>query len=260
LDIEFLDSEAALSPLDQRLGDLIGAIGSPTFEGTMLDFATQEMNCSHLTAFASCDRRPPRVLMAIDRGKNLARRTATKYIRDYWEFDPANKILQDEPRFGSGATIRLRYEEIENTSYRRDCYRLVHLVDRFSIVKAQGNDLVRLNFYRDNTRGRFSDDELKPLSRLANLLFQIVVKHDQLRPSLSEEDRYELYFSRLSAFSHYLSFREIQVCVEIVMGRSSEAIAAKLGLSINTILTHRKRAYSKLSISSQNELSRIVLQ
>jgi DNA-binding CsgD family transcriptional regulator len=49
------------------------------------------------------------------------------------------------------------------------------------------------------------------------------------------------------------------VCAEIVRGLSSGAIASSLGLSINTILTHRRRAYAKLRISSQNELSHILL-
>lgn len=260
MQIEFLDSDAEVTPLHRGLGDLISAIGSPTFEGSMLDFAAQEIDCTHLTAFARCLQRPPRILMAIDSGDaHVARRIAAKYIREYWEFDPANKVAGREPRVGSGATIRVRYEDIENASYRRDCYNFVRLVDRFSIVKSLGNDLVRLNFYRDSTRGRFTDTELKPLSKLAGMLVQIVLKHDQLRPSVSDDDRRDIYFSRLNSFSPSLSAREAQVCVEIVLGRSSEAIAAKMGLSINTILTHRKHAYAKLRISSQNELSRIVL-
>jgi len=32
-----------------------------------------------------------------------------------------------------------------------------------------------------------------------------------------------------------------------------------LGLSINTVLTYRKRAYSRLGISTQNELVRLLI-
>src|SRR5882757_8976574 len=78
LQIEFLDSDAGMAPLHRGLGDLIGAIGSPTFEGSMLDFAAQEIHCTHLTAFARCLQRPPRILMAIDRrDAHVARRIAT---------------------------------------------------------------------------------------------------------------------------------------------------------------------------------------
>ena len=37
-----------------------------------------------------------------------------------------------------------------------------------------------------------------------------------------------------------------------------EAIASKLGIRLNTILTYRKRAYARLNISSQLELLRLV--
>jgi DNA-binding CsgD family transcriptional regulator len=43
------------------------------------------------------------------------------------------------------------------------------------------------------------------------------------------------------------------------MGLRSDAIAHKLGLSINTILSHRRRAYAKLAISSQTELFHMLL-
>jgi DNA-binding CsgD family transcriptional regulator len=43
-------------------------------------------------------------------------------------------------------------------------------------------------------------------------------------------------------------------------GLTSERIALKLGVSLNTVLTYRKRAYFRLRISSQNDLLRLMLQ
>jgi DNA-binding CsgD family transcriptional regulator len=56
-----------------------------------------------------------------------------------------------------------------------------------------------------------------------------------------------------------LTGREKEVCLRILSGYSSEAISADLGVSIHSTLTYRRRAYDKLSISSQNELFAIVL-
>lgn len=262
MDIKFLDPNADLGGVDRRIGSLIAAIGTHAFEDTLLDLASaHEIQCSHITAFAQDNRGPPRVLLAADGNEpDLARQIALKYIGQYWQFDPANTLIQTERRAGAGATMHLRYEEIENASYRRDCYRLANLVDRFSIIKQHGPSLFRINFYRDNARGYFAESEIKQISALAFLLVQIIGKHEQYRPSQSDEERLDRYCSRLNTFSNALSTREMQVCAEIVLGRSSDAIARKLGLSINTVLTHRKRAYSKLQISSQNELSKIVLQ
>ncbi|MFL9894820.1 helix-turn-helix transcriptional regulator [Paraburkholderia strydomiana] len=51
-----------------------------------------------------------------------------------------------------------------------------------------------------------------------------------------------------------LTARERTVCLGILTGYTSEAIALNLGISINSVLTYRKRIYEKLRITSQNEL------
>ena len=57
-----------------------------------------------------------------------------------------------------------------------------------------------------------------------------------------------------------LTPRERDVCQRIVMGFNSEAIACELGVSLNTVLTYRRRAYERLGISAQNELFAIVMK
>ena len=57
-----------------------------------------------------------------------------------------------------------------------------------------------------------------------------------------------------------LTGREKDVCLRILSGFSSEAIAAELGISLHSALTYRKRAYVKLGISAQNELFAMVLR
>ena len=64
---------------------------------------------------------------------------------------------------------------------------------------------------------------------------------------------------RLRLVAGSLPRRELQVCTLIASGTSSEGIALELGVSLNTVLTYRKRAYVRLGISSQNELLRLLL-
>ena len=56
-----------------------------------------------------------------------------------------------------------------------------------------------------------------------------------------------------------LSLREAQICARIVSGYSNEAIGLVLGLSFHSVRTYRRRAYTKLGITSQNELFSLVL-
>ena len=51
-----------------------------------------------------------------------------------------------------------------------------------------------------------------------------------------------------------LTRREAEVCAAIVIGCTTRAIGYRLGITANTVATHRKRAYAKLGISCQNEL------
>jgi DNA-binding CsgD family transcriptional regulator len=56
-----------------------------------------------------------------------------------------------------------------------------------------------------------------------------------------------------------LTGRERQVCLEIVTGASTERVARRLGIGVNSVLTYRKRIYAKLGISSLAQLLLAVL-
>ena len=51
-----------------------------------------------------------------------------------------------------------------------------------------------------------------------------------------------------------LTPREAEVCASIVLGWTVRGASSRLQISMHTVATHRKRAYSKLGIGSQNEL------
>jgi DNA-binding CsgD family transcriptional regulator len=53
---------------------------------------------------------------------------------------------------------------------------------------------------------------------------------------------------------HGLTPREAEVCASIVLGSRISGTSRRLNISTHTVATHRKRAYSKLGIGSQNEL------
>ncbi|MEM7283725.1 MAG: helix-turn-helix transcriptional regulator, partial [Pseudomonadota bacterium] len=64
---------------------------------------------------------------------------------------------------------------------------------------------------------------------------------------------------RLAMINDGLTDRERQVCARIVLGMTSDGIAADLGVGSQTVLTYRKRAYARLDISSQNALFALCL-
>jgi DNA-binding CsgD family transcriptional regulator len=253
-----ISCEASLH--DRRIGGLVDTVGTAQFDQAMLGIVNDEIGCSHLTAFSHIPGEEPRMLLAIDRDEPaIAGRIADRYLTDYWEIDPIHAILRAEPRVGNGAIVRMRCDEIDDPDYRRICYGNVRLVERVSFVNAWGKGLVRLNFYCRHRSGHFAEHHLSALTANARLLTHILLKHDQMRPSRIEETQIDRTRRRLTGLPAGLSPRETSVCAEIVQGRSSGAIALKMGISVNTVLTHRKRAYAKLNISSQNELTKMVM-
>ena len=48
--------------------------------------------------------------------------------------------------------------------------------------------------------------------------------------------------------------REMQVCARMLHGISTEGIALALGISEESVITYRKRAYQRLGIGSRREL------
>jgi DNA-binding CsgD family transcriptional regulator len=68
-----------------------------------------------------------------------------------------------------------------------------------------------------------------------------------------------LHFDRVTAFAFppplaALSPREREVCLGILAGRKTEAIAGEMGVAPSSVVTFRRRAYAKLGITSRSAL------
>jgi LuxR family transcriptional regulator, activator of tox operons len=248
------------NPINRRIGDLIGQIGAPGFEPSFFQLMRDATACEHLTAFASSPRTPARLLFAINRGaKPVARAIAEKYLKHYWTHDPANLVCSRNAAHSYEMAVRVLSHDIGHDAYRHDCYSSVDLVDRFSIIRHRGEETIRLNLYRSAKRGRFDAVDLAPVLDAAAIMFALLAKHDAHRLAAGRNSDADILARRLRQVMPQMAQRELDVCVGIMQGKSSEAIAFALGISINTVLTYRKRAYARLRITSHNELMRLVL-
>jgi DNA-binding CsgD family transcriptional regulator len=252
-------ARAAANPFRRRIGELIANVGSPNFETSFFEMANEATACEHLTAFGSSGRTPARLVFASNRGaKPVARTVADKYLKHYWNHDPANRICNDNGT-GRDLAVRVYSDDIDHDGYRNDCYASVDLVDRLSIIRRCNGETIRLNLYRNAQRGRFSEGEIASVLDNADLMFALLTRHDAERSGVTEAGRLQTAERRLGQLAPRLTGRERDVCLGIMEGRTSEAMALALCISINTVLTYRKRAYARLGISSHNELMRLVL-
>jgi len=239
-----------------RLEQLIGAAGMPIFPDLMFRDLREISGCAHLSILLFPRGQPIQIVLAANEGPHaLSMCIAQKYVVEYWKHDPANRLAGN----ARTAELALRFapNEISDKSYRRDCYGNFDLVDRFSILRKRGETTARLNLYRSRTSGRFSEAQIGAVVDASSVLFALALKHQDLRRPV--EGAADAARRRLLLAEPSLTPRELDICTGIIGGQTSEAIALSLGLSVNTVLTYRKRAYFRLGISTQNELMRLLI-
>lgn len=256
---EFPSVSARPDPLRARIGRLIETVGTPKFEDEMFYLVHKAIDCEHLTAFAVSDSGPAEMLFAANAGRlPVARTLAQKYLSHYWMLDPANAIELD-PEDDTHVAFSILPGDISDGSYRHDCYTSVRLRDRFTVMRRHGERSVRLNFYRGAGSAPFEAQAIDCITGSADLLISLLMKHAADKVPESGETAPKVLRDRLHLLEPNMPKRETEVCTAITLGMTSEAIALHLGISVNTVLTYRKRAYARLGISCQNELLRLVL-
>lgn len=238
----------------QAAGGLISAVGTSAFSRSLMDEINAILPVSHITVFTFDPSDTVDYLLTEgDIKADKAEELAVAYSEYFFQTDPNLPCIKQSrdallPQWLYFPNKLGRTKDM--ACYHEYFFANTDLVDKVSLIFSSGETVFYCNFYRLMDRGRFSSAEKKKLKTLAPLVAGCVERHDFLSKSIRAP----------SARLEKLTARERNVCEFIVSGHSSEAIALKLGLSINSIKTYRKRAYSKLSISSQNELFHIMLQ
>lgn len=128
---------------------------------------------------------------------------------------------------------------------------------RILICARRGDAAYCIRVLRSAEAGMLSDGGALLLKQVSNFLVSIVAKHAELtlrRPNLTPAlCSLEVIEECLSGGTD-LSRREGEVCARILFGLSSYGIALDLGIGKESVMTYRKRAYSRLGIGSQREL------
>jgi DNA-binding CsgD family transcriptional regulator len=256
-----------------RFGDLVSTIGSASFGTEFYRLFSDDLAISECTVFSfPAAARPSRLVVegadAPERAR--ARRLASDYVLGGYRADPNVR--------GSlrGADIKVYLaspDKIGDHDYRRHYYDDPELGHELVMLGRAGETLYYVSFYRGREEQAFDDSELDRVTAASRFVLKALHRHNQLvcgeldddepieqallAPMAPGEQRERtLAYMRdvLLSSRHGLSPREAEVCAGIVLGYTTLAISLNCGISLNTVATHRKRAYAKLGISSQNEL------
>lgn len=254
-----LNDPAAQGPLGaalRGLGIVAELIGTPAFDRAIYTWVAEIAPVQILFAIeVFADSRPGRVLITEGLDEDITRR-ARKISRDYAVEDHSQDDVLKAHRAGAARQLDLVLQEGRDRHeyFRFKYYDSMGCPQEVSAFRSDGPATLYLGLSSMGTGYRPADLDL--LMPVLPLLFGMVVRHGQL--STLDRDAREVRERRmvrlLGSHCRDLTERELEVCAMIVTGYRAEAIAARLGISPNTVATHRKNAYAKLRISSQTEL------
>jgi DNA-binding CsgD family transcriptional regulator len=253
------------------MGDLVARIGSAAFGSEYFRFFNDALAIEHCTVFAFQDGSLPAALVTectSSGSQEQVRQLAHEYVTGAFRKDPN---IRRDVAAATPVVYTLRAEDVRDVAYRRHFYDEPSLSHELVLLGSVNGTLYYSSFYRGRTQPEFRRDDLDMVQLLAYFAIKALQRHVELQSQVVElqatsvcmEDAAQ-FGNRWEEFQHLkdillagarkLSPREAQVCAAIVLGYSTLAISLNLGISLNTVATHRKRAYSKLGICSQNEL------
>jgi DNA-binding CsgD family transcriptional regulator len=187
-----------------------------------------------------------------------------RYISRYFVFDPAYHTFRNTAH-SEWISLRVHPDSISNYQYLNDCYLRPAIVEKLTLARWADNSWFFMSLYRDSGWGCFSKDEQERIAALSHLLLPLLRKHYQLTaesPKLGtqRQARIEAMMQRMSSLDAKVTERECAVCARTAAGLTAKTIAQELGIKVSSVLTYRRRAYQRLSISSGYELAALLMR
>ncbi len=242
-------------------------LGRPAFADALMTHLRCIAAVDHCMVFAFANDRDAQCLLTagdIATGEDLG----SAYAGHFHAGDPNKDIIFKRTRDDSAVLMPFVARRMYRRDYRKLFFDDSGIVDKFATALWREGVCIYANFYRLAASGRYTERQAAALHRAGPRIVAAITRHCQLvleRPLHDKHRGARDDGARLlaEAFARppldALTSRERDVCVRILQGLSSEAIAARLGIGLNSVLTYRRRAYQRLGITSQNELFSLVM-
>lgn len=254
----------------RSMSDMVSIIGNPAFSDRFFGIVQKMLGADHCTVFVS-NAGGVRTLVAEAQTQAAAERVrqlAGIYGERGYRVDPVwNRPAAGQPETDAIRTEVIAPAQFEDQAYRREFYDKPNIQEELALSADVGaGRRVYASFYRERGRSRFSPQDMATLQATAPVTMQVLAKHAEitgavLRPAaaapirpVSREELFQRVQEAMQDDNRLLTRREAEICTGIILGYTILGLSMNLGISVNTVATHRKRAYAKLRISSQNEL------
>lgn len=231
---------------------LTQSIGTNSFVQIALDFAHETTGADFVSVFCLGDRDKPLLVGTACRlGQHRAERAAKGYHRHVDE-DRNTQLLQGARGPGDFLTLQ-EVGSISSFTYRRDCYDLPGISGRISLIRRALSYGLSVSLYSSSEAGPFPECAQVKVQAVLGLLLSATERHVAFSLKGSVWQGQDIQ-TRLAVTYPDLTAREREVAAMAIKGKTAAETAEILGLAVTTIITHRKKAYTRMNVRSLREL------
>lgn len=237
--------------------ELLSSIGTDRFYRELANVLAVIGGIEHSHLFrVDADR--PRLLTSISHdGSVEAERQFQAYMDgDLWRADDTIQQLPSQrdlpPVLLRTITSEYRGSDLR-THWEREGF-----AERLMLYGNVGRVQLAMTAVRVGRDRHFGDEELVQMSAATNVLLPMVAKHLDLdarrNQILDAVTSLPLIEQVLASSPCAFPPRELQVCARLLYGLNAGAIAADLGIGLESVRSYRKRIYERMSIACYREL------
>lgn len=233
----------------------------------LLRLVGAQLPLAQCTIFAFDAGRRPAIVAVGDRSRTQELpNIAEAYVSRFHRLDGSAAVMRAELAAAQKAGMaeprivlhRQRGEDIAHPEYRRICYELPQVAERLAVLALyEGRRWLSVNLYRGTEHGPFDDAAIAVVEAFAPLIVHAVRLHHT--GQAVHQDVSGLLLARLVRRFPALTQRDHDVVAALMDGLSTEALAARLGLTLASARTYQKRVHRKLGVAGQRELLALLL-
>lgn len=250
-----------IAPVVDGLSEIIKAVGTEMFAASIAHLMFNCFKVAEFFVFQRTAASDTPVMLLSDSLDDRSGNRARSYCGGFFRLDPIYSVLNDANPDGTYA-IRIRADEIHNTAFRNTCYTQPGIAEKLTLASKLQDHIIAISVFGHEVDGGLDAAQVSELNQLGHLLLPILNLHFRLIASTDREKRIssrDMEVCVARAFPE-LTQREIAVCARTILGVTAEGIALDLGIKQTSVLTYRRRAYTRLNINSINQLSTILIQ
>ena len=186
------------------------------------------------------------------------------YLKGPYLLDPFFKASSRNIENGLYRLKEVAPDRFYQSEYYRSYYVRTGLAEELCyILYLPSGVAIAISLMRLKINSGFSARQFRLLQSVSPIVISLAARHWQevsdrfhtKKDDSDKQDDHSLIEKAVSGlFGHRITPRETQVVAQVLEGHSSESIAGNLGISVGTARIHRRNIYSKLQVSSQQEL------